>query len=102
MKITDFLLPGKENAITARQLADVMGVKETRSISLMVERERKSGVPVCATSDPACPGYYVAASAAELAEYLTRLDRRIHNVSQSRARLGDTLAEMTGQQKLSM
>ena len=93
----DLLPIGRESAITARELKVLAGAKSTREITLEVERLRKSGIAVCASCDTARPGFYIAESASELSDYLRSLDRRLRSVSQTRRRLGDTLAEMSGQ-----
>ena len=49
--VSSLLLTGAENAITGREIKQIMGIKDGREISSLVERERRSGVPICASCD---------------------------------------------------
>lgn len=94
------LLPeDKRFAVTAKQLAEMMKT-DHRSVTREIERLRKSGVPICATSDASQPGYYLTNDPAELERYLQRLRRRIKNVSQTERKLTDTLLTMSGQTEM--
>ena len=55
--IVDFLLFGRENALTGRDLARIAG-RPQRTISNAVERARRLGAPVCASTGEN-PGYYL-------------------------------------------
>ena len=100
MMVSDFLLEGRENAIPGHGLVDLLGLNSGRDLTQMVERERKAGVPICASTDTSGPGYYLAADASELKAYICSLDRRLHNVGQTRRHLEATLLRMTGQDQL--
>lgn len=97
--IEKFLLPGKENALPGRALAGLLGLS-LRDISLAVEAARRAGAPICASVDARCPGYYLASSAGELADYLASLDRRLNNVRQTRQHLESVLIRLTGQEQI--
>lgn len=56
-------------------------------------------IPVCA-SNTAPYGLYIADTPDELERYCGSLDRRMKNMAFTRLALGDTLAEMTGQQTI--
>lgn len=99
MRISDVLCVGCENALTGEFLAGLFDCN-LRGVSQAIERERRDGVPICASCDPARPGYYLAADPAELALYLASLDRRLRNISATRRRLHDTLVEMMGQTEI--
>lgn len=91
---------GKQNAVPGHKLAGMLGLDDLRELTRLVERERASGVPICATCDSQQPGYYLAMEPSELAAYIKSLDRRLHNTRRTRERLADTLAGMTGQRRL--
>ena len=54
-RISDLLDRGQENAVPLRHLTKVMDTDE-RTVRLMIERERRSGTPICADCST---GYYV-------------------------------------------
>lgn len=96
MRISDVLCAGAENALTGEMLASLFDCNP-REVSQRIERERRDGAPICASCDPARPGYFLAADPGELALYLASLDRRLRNISATRRHLQDTLDRMTGQ-----
>ena len=97
--IHELLLTGKENAIPGRDLMTLLGLKDLRDLTQIVERERKNGFPICASTSGE-KGYYIAANAVELDEYIKSLGRRIHNIGRTMTHLEDTLDKMTGQEKI--
>lgn len=96
MRVADVLCMGADNAMTGEVLASLFDCNP-REISQRVERERRDGVPICASCDPARPGYFLASDPGELALYLASLDRRLRNISATRRHLQDTFDRMTGQ-----
>lgn len=84
--IADYLLTGRENARTGRQLARLLHC-HTRDISKGIERERRQGQPIIASCDPEQPGYYLAATADELQGYCLRLNRRAGEIDTTRRAL---------------
>ena len=62
-KVSDLLNRGRENAVPLRHLKKLLEVDE-RTVRLMIERERRSGTPICADNRT---GYYLAGTAAEKA-----------------------------------
>ena len=95
------ILPhGKSNAIPDRELVKLLELKDLRELTQLVEAERRAGIPICASTDSAHPGYYLADGPDELAGYLSSLDRRLNNIRQTRQHLEDTLSRLTGQERL--
>jgi hypothetical protein len=72
--IHEFLGYGKAAAMSARALCEILHCS-LRDISKAVERERRAGVPICATSC-STPGYYLARTKGEMLEYCDRLHKR--------------------------
>lgn len=95
--IYEILSRGASNAKPGRKLAVELGLDQ-REFTKIVERERKLGFPICATTAGIDRGYYLAADAAELALYCRSLDRRLKNIQQTRRACGDTLDRMMGQE----
>lgn len=96
-KISNYLHHGQEYAIPGRELVQLLGLDDVREISKLVELERHSGIPICASTDPKCPGYYLAADAVEFESYIRSLDRRIKNISVTRNSCQDALCKLSGQ-----
>lgn len=86
MQIYECLLAGKENAKTGRELAAIFNC-DLRKITAEVERERREGRPICATSSGENPGYYLPKDDAELQEYCDRLKNRAVELFRTRAAL---------------
>lgn len=66
--IVDFLLFGRENALTGRDLARIAG-RPQRTISKTVERARRHGAPICASTDEN-PGYYLESDEQEVLRFI--------------------------------
>lgn len=96
-RIFPLLGHGKSSAVPGKELAGLLGLDDLRELTKLVERERASGIPICATCDSQQPGYFLSSGPGELAAYIKSLDRRLHNVRKTRDRLADTLESMTGQ-----
>ena len=73
--IADLLGVGRENAITRRDLERLTGLAP-REVSLAVERERRSGVPILADGS----GYYLPSSHDERAECVRSLRHRAREI----------------------
>ena len=94
------ILPsGKENAVPGWKLVEILGLKDLRDLTQLVERERRDGSPICAsTGAEKC--YYLADGPEELEDYLRSLNRRVKNINRTVVHLEDTLSNMTGQQRI--
>lgn len=88
--IFEMLSTGRENARTARDLAQMTGT-DRRSISLLVERERRAGKPICATCDGKTPGYYIAANQIEMMAYCESLRHREREIAKTRKACAATI-----------
>lgn len=97
--IHEILPLGKDNAIPGHNLMAALHLRELRELTQIVERERKDGFPICASTGDS-KGYYLAATPSELEAYIKSLSRRIHNMSRTMTHLEDTLLRMTGQEKM--
>ena len=99
-KVASLLLSGKSNAIPGKDLVNLLNLRNPRELTKLIESERRSGAPICASTDSSIPGYFIATDAAELAQYVQSLDRRLFQIRKTRQACGDTLEKMTGQQKM--
>lgn len=98
MKIEDYLHEGAAAAITAAELAKLLHI-ETREVQKHVQAARLRGIPICASNTEPY-GLYIAETPEELERYLKSFNRRLKAMNNTGLALGDTLAEMTGQQSL--
>lgn len=93
--IHNFLCYGKQNAINSAHLCALLGFSK-RDLAAMIEVERRSGIPICAsTAAPA--GYYLASSRQEMQAYCESLARRIKEIERTRlacVRSIDTLPDI--------
>ncbi len=98
--IASILMTGKENALPGREIQRILGLKDGREVTSLIERERRGGVPVCASCDNRQPGYYLPDTPGELEKYIKSLQGRIHEVAATRDALEETLCKWTGQMRL--
>lgn len=98
--IEAFLPIGKENCLTAQQLADIVGVSDIRVITRDIARLRQMRVPVCAACSSEHSGYYIAASPDELAAYLYSFNKRRREINKSYFGLESYLDEWIGQVRI--
>lgn len=78
MMVSDFLLPGEEMAIPARDLCRVAGYENSRSLRAEIDRERLDGALILASDR----GYFLpsaepAQARSELRAFLRRQDKRL-------------------------
>ena len=71
-KISDLLSCGRENAISCRELERLTGL-DGRTVRLMIERERRKGVPILADNTT---GYYLPAAEHERAACVRSMRHR--------------------------
>lgn len=72
--IADILSEGRENAKPGRELCDLLHITP-RDLTQAIERERRAGQPICASTGKN-PGYYLAADKEEMQSYCDSLRRR--------------------------
>ena len=93
-RIANFLQEGAGNALTAGELAQLLGAKHQRDITKAIERERLAGAPICASNETGRQGYFLASDADEMRRFVLCLTRRISNVSRTLEACMDTLNRM--------
>ena len=95
MLISDFLLPGEEMAIPARELCRVAGLENTRSLRAAIDRERLEGALILASDR----GYFLPAAdpviaRSELRAFLRRQNARLASNRRSVKAVRRALREM--------
>lgn len=96
--VKELLLTGEANAIPGKELVSLLGLRNLRELTRIVEQERRAGAPICASVAGEDRGYFLASEPAELERYVRSLDRRLKNVRETREACQDTLCRMTGQE----
>ena len=81
--IHELLTTGADNAKTGKELCKILNLKP-RDITLIVERERREGKPICASSNGNNPGYYLAATQEEMQSYCKSLFHRAGEIHKTR------------------
>ena len=81
--IYELLTTGAENAKTGKELCKILNLKP-RDITLTVERERRGGKPICASSNGHNPGYYLATTQEEMQRYCRSLLHRAGEIHKTR------------------
>lgn len=94
--VYELLSTGAENARTAKELCCQLGIdeKDWRIVTRTIERERREGKPICASSSSDSPGYYKPANREELTRYINRLHKRAGEIFKTRRALQKVLEEM--------
>lgn len=99
-QISRILLEGEANALPGHEIRRILGLKDGREVTSLVERERRGGVPICASCDNRQPGYFLPETPGELERYIKSLEGRIREVAATRDALEETLCTWTGQMRL--
>lgn len=70
--VSELLLHGQENAIPRRELESLTGWSG-RMVRLMIEKERRAGIPILSDS---ANGYYLPGNSAERAQFVRSMRNR--------------------------
>ena len=95
-QLYDLIPCGRANAVTGKQLMEITGARDLRSISKGVELIRRSGTPVCATTGKN-PGYFRPETAKELLNYVRSFNRRLREMRRTLEALEAVAQSMEGQ-----
>lgn len=93
--IHELLTAGRTNAKTGKELAAVCSC-DIRDITEQIEKERRAGIPICATSSRDNAGYYLAETPEELQSYCNRLHHRAAELYKTRQALLAVLRQLPG------
>lgn len=93
--VTDYLRTGAENAIKARDLCEVLHISRRRLVK-QIEARRRNGVPICASTDGAEAGYFIAANKGEMRRYCNSLFHRAGELHKTRRACLQTMELLPG------
>lgn len=80
--IHEILAEGADNALTGREICRILGINP-RDLTQAIERERRQGKPICASTG-STPGYYLAANQQEMQAYCNSLLHRAGEIHATR------------------
>jgi len=81
--IYEILSEGAENAQTGKEICKLLNVT-ARDLTSAIERERREGKPICASTDSKSPGYFLAADKEEMEHYCRSLNHRAGEIHKTR------------------
>lgn len=90
--IYEILLEGAENAQTGKEICKLLKITP-RELTLAIERERRAGKPICASTG-GLPGYYIAIDRATMAGYCNSLKRRERELAKTRRACIKTMQDL--------
>lgn len=91
--ISDYLFIGAENARTGKEICNLLGIK-ARDLTVAIERERRQGKPICASTDAKNPGYFLAADKAEMERFCESLKHRAGEIHKTRRACMKSIAHL--------
>lgn len=74
-RVSDYLLPGQQNAVPLKRLKELLGLPE-RTVRLMIQSERLEGTPILSSSMAASGGYFLPSDDRERAQCVRSMRRR--------------------------
>lgn len=80
--VYEVLGEGAENARTGKEICKILNLTQ-RELTQVVERERRAGMPICASTGIKA-GYYRAATQKEMERYCASLLRREKEIGRTR------------------
>ena len=90
--VYEILREGAENARTGRDICCFLNLTP-RELMAVIERERRAGAPICASTGKN-PGYFLAANRAEMQLYCESLHRRAGEIYKTRRACLDTIEKL--------
>lgn len=90
--VFELLLEGEQNAQTGKDLCALLHIT-ARDLTAAVERERREGKPICASTG-ANPGYYIAPDKEAMQGYCSSLRRREQAIAKTRRACNKTIAKL--------
>ena len=98
MLVQKVLRYGRENAITSKELAQMLGFQTVRDLQKQIERERVVGAAIL--SDPWGGGYYLLDDSVELLRFTRTLEVRARNTVNAAESAHRALDATTGQKRM--
>ena len=91
--VSDYLHKGAAHPQTARELCNLLDL-DKRALQAAIERERRQGIPICASCTPDTQGYYLASNKAEMQRYCDSLHKRAAEIYKTRDACLNTIEKL--------
>ena len=99
LNITEFIGVGRENAVTRRELANILHLPD-RTIRRLIADARNSGELI--VNDGSGDGYYISDDLGELYKQLSTNRRRALSILQQQKHLWRRIAELNGADQMTI
>lgn len=96
--ISEILSPGAANALTGKEICNLLGITP-RELTAAIERERRKGKPICAATGGR-PGYFLAENREEMERYCRSLFHRAGEIHKTRKACLKALATLPAQEEV--
>lgn len=93
IRISDYLQTGEDNAQSAKELCSLLNI-DHRELTSAIEKERRQGSPICASSNNKAAGYYLASNKEEMQRYCKSLHHRAGEIHKTRKACLDTIDKL--------
>lgn len=93
IRISDYLQTGESNAQSAKELCSLLNI-DHRELTAAIEKERRQGSPICASSNNKAAGYYLASNKEEMQRYCQSLHHRAGEIHKTRKACLDTIEKL--------
>lgn len=98
LMIAEVLNVGEDYALDASTLCSFLGLQK-RQLTKAIAAERRAGAFICASTDSAHPGYFIAESVDEFRRYLRTLEKRERELRLTREALLDAARRKGGRRR---
>ena len=96
------ILSGTDNPLTGQEIMAALRLSDPRTVTRLIERERRAGLPICASNDTRKPGYFWPSTVKELDAYIGSLHHRHRAISATIEGLERARDAWTGQTRLDL
>lgn len=94
--LLDMLGVGINNARTAKEISDLWGCKDVRTVRGEIARLKKAGAVICASSEPGHSGYFLPASIEDIRFYCRLTRHRVAEILEALRPAEDFVARYDG------
>ncbi len=91
--IEKYLQAGELNALTGQELCKIIKC-DIRTLTAWIEKDRRAGIPICAKTVGAKPGYFMPEYKEDIDEYAKSLKNRAIELFKTRQALIEAAAKL--------
>lgn len=82
MNLMNYIPTGAENALDAKQLCNISGYSNVRSMQHEIHRLREQGKLICSSTESPF-GYYIPADRKEAARFVHQMESRVREIKRA-------------------